>query len=145
MARTDPITTTVGTAIDDAVTIIEELRSELQDWLDGMPENLQASSKAEELQESIDGLSEFVDNFDTTPEIVADLECSYAFKKLRNPPRRVRRDEASALLAAALGAVEAYFVSDVEHEENFATISAFQAELEGWASSVDDVNFPGLR
>ena len=35
---------------------IGELRDELQDWLDNMPENLQGSSKAEQLQEAIEEL-----------------------------------------------------------------------------------------
>ena len=41
---------------------IEELRDELQDWLDGMPENLQESSKAEQLQEAIDELDTMAEN-----------------------------------------------------------------------------------
>jgi len=40
----------------------EELRTELQDWLDNMPENLQESAKAEELQDTISMLDEAIDS-----------------------------------------------------------------------------------
>src|SRR2546429_9701427 len=39
---------------------IDELREELQNWLDNMPENLQSSSKADALQEAIDALENIV-------------------------------------------------------------------------------------
>jgi len=42
--------------VADAKSQIEELRDELQNWLDGMPENLQASSKADELDNAISEL-----------------------------------------------------------------------------------------
>jgi len=41
---------------DDARSIVEELRDELQNWLDSMPENLQSGQKAGEIQEAIDAL-----------------------------------------------------------------------------------------
>ena len=50
--------------IEQAKNIGEELQEELQDWLDNMPENLQQSSKAEELQEAIDQLDEFMSTAD---------------------------------------------------------------------------------
>ena len=42
--------------IKDAKGGIEELMDELQDWLDNMPENLQQSSKAQEIQEALGNL-----------------------------------------------------------------------------------------
>lgn len=43
---------------------IEQLRDELQEWLDGMPENLQGGTKADQLQEAIDALEECLDNLE---------------------------------------------------------------------------------
>jgi len=40
----------------------EELQTELQDWLDNMPENLHGSAKAEELQDTMDTLDEVIDS-----------------------------------------------------------------------------------
>jgi len=37
---------------------LEELTGELQDWLDGMPDNLQDGSKADELNEAISQLED---------------------------------------------------------------------------------------
>jgi hypothetical protein len=38
----------------NAVAELEELQSEYQDWLDSIPENLQGSEKAEQLQAIVD-------------------------------------------------------------------------------------------
>jgi predicted DNA-binding protein len=46
----------VGMARSD----IEELRDELQSWLDNLPENLQSGTKAEALQEAIDNLESVI-------------------------------------------------------------------------------------
>ena len=48
--------------IDRAKVVFEDLQNELQDWLDNMPENLQESYKAEELQDTIDGLDGAIDD-----------------------------------------------------------------------------------
>jgi len=55
--------------VKDAKTEFEELKTELEDWLEGMPENLQSGSKAEELQEAIDALDEVIENCDTVEGI----------------------------------------------------------------------------
>lgn len=39
--------------VEEAKTRIEELRDELQDWLDALPVNLQGGTKADELQGAI--------------------------------------------------------------------------------------------
>ena len=49
----------------DAKGVAEELTEELQSWLDGLPENLQSGSKADELSEAISGLEEFTEAMDT--------------------------------------------------------------------------------
>lgn len=46
--------------LSDAKSIGEDLRDQLQEVLDGMPENLQQGTKAEERQAAIDALEEFV-------------------------------------------------------------------------------------
>lgn len=56
--RLEQAVATISNGKDD----IEALRDELQNWLDNMPENLQASSKADQLQEAIDALQEMIDS-----------------------------------------------------------------------------------
>jgi len=50
--------------VNEAKSVGEELRDELQEWLDGLPENLQGGQKADELQEAIDALEEFVNSLE---------------------------------------------------------------------------------
>jgi len=47
--------------IENAGMGFDDLRSELQSWLDNMPENLQESPKAERLQEAVDELDGVID------------------------------------------------------------------------------------
>ena len=46
--------------IADVREEIEELRNELQEWLDNMPENLLESEKASQLEDAIECLNEVV-------------------------------------------------------------------------------------
>ena len=48
--------------ISQGLSTIEELKDELQEWLDNMPENLQGGSKEDELQEAIDALDDVISN-----------------------------------------------------------------------------------
>lgn len=43
---------------------LEELRDELQNWLDNMPENLQNGQKAEEIQTAIDELENIISSIE---------------------------------------------------------------------------------
>lgn len=51
--------------VEDAKSIVEGLRDELQEWLDSLPENLQNGSKADELNDAIselDSINEALEN-----------------------------------------------------------------------------------
>jgi seryl-tRNA synthetase len=45
-------------AWENAKSIVEELKGEMEEWHENIPENLQDSSKANEVQECIDALEE---------------------------------------------------------------------------------------
>lgn len=49
---------------DNAKSTVEELRDEMQDWYDGIPENLQSGSKAEDVQAAIDSLEEIISSME---------------------------------------------------------------------------------
>jgi hypothetical protein len=54
-------------AVCDCTNTLEELKDELQDWLDNMPENLQGGDKASELEDAIsnfDGLIGEIESLD---------------------------------------------------------------------------------
>lgn len=57
--RADRFSEAVG-HIGDAKGIAEELRDELQEWKDNLPENLQDGSKAGELDDAINELESFI-------------------------------------------------------------------------------------
>lgn len=48
--------------VSDAKSEAEELRDELQDWYDNLPENFQAGEKGDTLQSAIDELETFIQN-----------------------------------------------------------------------------------
>ena len=60
---------TAESEIESAKSTIEELRDEMQNWYDNLPENLQQSSKAEEIQEA-------VDNLETILSDLENVDCS---------------------------------------------------------------------
>lgn len=59
------------THLDDARTIVEQIRDDEQDSYDNMPEGLQSSSKGERLEEITDQLSETAS---TIEQCVTDIE-----------------------------------------------------------------------
>jgi hypothetical protein len=50
--------------VENAKGMVEELRDELQQWLDGIPENMQGGQKASDLESAIEQLGEVVDSID---------------------------------------------------------------------------------
>lgn len=50
--------------VENCKVEVEELKDELQDWIDNMPENLQAGSKAQELEEAISLLDDLYNSMD---------------------------------------------------------------------------------
>lgn len=46
--------------ISDAKSGMEELKDELESWHDNLPENLQSSNKADELDEAVNNLDEII-------------------------------------------------------------------------------------
>ena len=51
-------------AVESAKGDVDELKDELQSWLDGMPENLQGGQKADELEEAISALDTVTEALD---------------------------------------------------------------------------------
>ncbi len=51
--------------VSDARGQIEDLKSELEDWHGNLPENLQSSAKADDLQSAIDSLESIITDLDS--------------------------------------------------------------------------------
>ena len=63
-SRSDRFSDAQGLA-SDAKTACEELRDELQSWLDNMPENMQSGAKAEQLETAISELEDVISNLES--------------------------------------------------------------------------------
>lgn len=62
-SRADRLGDAEGT-MQDAAQLVEELRDEMQEWYDSIPENLQNGDKANEVQETIDALESLHDEIE---------------------------------------------------------------------------------
>lgn len=51
----------ISDTVSGSIADVEELKDELQEWIDSMPEGLQSSDKASELEEAIQALDEIKD------------------------------------------------------------------------------------
>jgi len=58
----------------EKIADVEQLREELEEWLDNLPENLQSSNKAEMLQEAIDNLENIGEELENIQELQHDVE-----------------------------------------------------------------------
>ena len=58
----------------DKIADVEQLREELEEWLDNLPENLQSSNKADMLQEAIDNLENIGEELENIQELQHDVE-----------------------------------------------------------------------
>jgi|TARA_R100001460_G_scaffold21590_2_gene44039 predicted DNA-binding protein len=58
----------------EKIADVEQLKEELEEWLDNLPENLQSSNKAEMLQEAIDNLENIGEELENIQELQHDVE-----------------------------------------------------------------------
>lgn len=49
---------------DNAKSTVEELRDEMQEWYDNMPENFQSGSKGDDVQSAVEALEEIISNLE---------------------------------------------------------------------------------
>lgn len=96
----------VAGAVTEATEALGELRDELQNWYDNLPENFQNGDKGSQLQEAIDNLETAASepSFDGRVE---GLAVSGSFTPAKGTSRSARRDDAVAILHLAHEAIEA--------------------------------------
>jgi hypothetical protein len=173
MAKKEIKTFTAGVdaAVADAFSGMGELKEELESWRDNLPENLQNGSKADELNEAIDGI-DGVYEIDV-PDAADGLECTYYDQKQKS--RNDRRNYYCGMLSAASDTVRERIselealeyedgvlvvngtkVNPDEHEGNdpaaeddrdtaVSELETFADEIENAQSEYENVNFPGMR
>ena len=63
-----------STKIEIGASEIGDLREELEEWRDNLPENLQSSSKSEELEEAISALQQVEDDIQSVIDQCSQIE-----------------------------------------------------------------------
>lgn len=152
----------VADAISNGVSDIAGLQEELQEWLDNMPESLQQGSKADELQEAIDGLDEAqsyepCDALSGTEDdggnaTLGALRFTITTSARKGKSRADRCNEATELLRMALDTVRDHLANNPEKEEDedessvdLDEVESSLDELEQLIDNAEGVTFPGMR
>lgn len=98
-AYDDLITDAVSTSFDN----IEELKGELENWYENLPESFQSGEKGDQLQEAIDGLESQAPD---VPECLSEIRASYELTLKRRMSRADRCSECILILDAVITAAE---------------------------------------
>lgn len=64
----------IAVALEETASDIESVRDEYQESYDALPENFQQGDQGSDIQERIDGLSEYAENLNNTAQDVRDIE-----------------------------------------------------------------------
>jgi len=133
-------TISIESAVSDAFSGMEELKDELQNWLDNMPENMQQGSKADQLNEAIDAIEcvssiDVPDCLSTGPSLPDVTYSEYSGSRAK------RRDTFTSMLSGAADAAREYAdeLRGLEYHEETGTLTAEQQE-EGWPEDDDTRN-----
>ena len=146
MGRRKPLQTTeytVSDAVENLASVAGELRDELQEWYDNLPESFQSGSKGDQLQEAIDALDEVAESSIDVPEGVADLSFTYSFRARSGwISRRDRMEEAASIAELAKSRLEEFVDEQDDDDDNDA--QTLIDELDSAIDSAQNVEFPGM-
>jgi hypothetical protein len=129
--------TTIGDAVSNAMSEFESLSSELRDWYDNMPENLQGGSKGDMLQEAADRLEGFSEP--SVPEELGTIKLNVITDR-RARSRSARCDEAVSLLNNVKGVLEEI----EEGAKHYDKAQELIQELDEIIDEAEGVEFPGM-
>jgi hypothetical protein len=164
----EPTTYTVADAVENGVSELSQLRDELQDWYDNLPENFQSGEKGSQLEEAIGELDE-ADGFDNSalvdaqddegePAAPSSLMFQFPASTKRRMSRADRCSEATALLRAAHERVQEWLGEQTatltEKEISEAASDAINEAIDSVTEALDEltnlidraegVTFPGM-
>tara|TARA_R110000824_G_scaffold82382_3_gene206479 strand:- start:2402 stop:3145 length:744 start_codon:yes stop_codon:yes gene_type:complete len=107
--------TSAENVIDNAEVEVTLLRDELQEWVDNLPEGLDQTCKAEELEEAINELDEAIDEIGLVvlQDRDADVICPIIKTRGKYPSRASRRDQ----IVADLGKLYDVLQADIDDLE----------------------------
>jgi hypothetical protein len=145
---TAAFTFSVTSVIPDAMSELESLRDELQDWYDNLPESFQNGDKGDQLQEAISGLDSAI----TNPDVPEWLEPVKVFVAPSDETSRAHRGGQAAyslrqaaerlqeLLEAYAQQMEGLVLNDEKKDE----IEQLVEDLTDAADEAESVEYPGM-
>lgn len=139
----EPTTETLLSCLDGAFSDMDDLRSELQDWRDNLPENLQDGEKAEELDE-VTGQIESVNKPDV-PKGAEAFIVSYRLMQRKRMSRSQRRDNCLMQLQSIVTAMEAMLLKIPTEHNDHNEFSEFKREVQEAHDEFEGVDFPGMH
>jgi len=144
-----PQTTTIGAAVTDGQAMVEELQGEAQEWLDGLPENLQQGDTGSRLEQCV-SLLEGIDLEIEVPDDAAGLKVEYQdtvpADKRRGPSRNTRAANIAAMLEAA-AAVLSEWADALEKKGDAGAVDEARTVIEQISTAqqeLENADFPGM-
>lgn len=146
MAKSEMMNSTIGGAVEEALTTVEELRDELQSWLDNLPEQFQ-DTKGEELQEAIDALEEAISDLETAQNSDQELlDVSFQYCQIRfSRSTYMSRAKRLELSTCALGFVPGEVPSELSEHENASEFEEALNSIANASEVLGSVSFPAMR
>lgn len=131
--KTEMRTGTASALVEGAVAEMNAIGEELQEWADGMPDNLQGGDKHSTITDAADALSGRQCDIDEFPcdEVAIPYSISLPKRKKRSPSREVR-------LSNAIGMVQAVIEFYSGLDEDYSDIIDQLEEL------TEEVDIPGV-
>lgn len=149
--RVKRFTTSIGSAVSEAESLVEEMKGELEEWAENMPENFEEKkSEIEEASSVLDSALNSIQSADLHEfcETYSYYDTPYQypiFRGRRNMSRPQRNAHAIGLLEAAKGALEEVMQecqeridAIAEAEENPVTVEAAAESTEKFGGMFDD-------
>lgn len=128
---------------DDQKTEAEELKDEIQNWYDNLPESLQGSSKGEALEECVGQLEEVCDKLDT---LVGIEEPEPDSRREETYKQEITRKEGRKKITETVDATRHFVtINSIETAEKWEeALDEFISACEEASSECGSVEFPGM-
>jgi hypothetical protein len=142
----------VTDAIEMAKEELSNLRDEMENWRDNLPESLQYSEKGEAVNECADNLSSIYDTLESLDEVPEVVNAEFVSKIMFDGSRSNRLSDVISLLQDAASALDDK-IDDVENdieenEEDVAldidSVRSIKDELDNAVSELENIEFPGM-
>lgn len=139
---------TILGAVEEANSICEELKDELQSWFDNLPEQFQSGDKGSELEETISSLEEACDKFDSVMSCDEEKITDYAIEYSQVVFARstyMSRDKRLQLSMCGLQGAPTDVPDEFKDDEFFGDFQDVVDNISEALSLLESVSFPAMR